>query len=161
MGVIAPVSTIHRMVIKGWIWSCSCQQGSSLCVYLLMCLHCLVSPTQPYDGLGNNDSGNILFSLVQMLYDGDCVKLLLCKVHIILMYTFSLFDFLKTATTNVTNMDWWPFTSKDTDILMRNRMNICHVDLRHAQTTKTKTNKTKTIQDKNPHAHDNWDHHSS
>ena len=30
---------------------------------------------------------------------------------------------------------------------MKNRMNICHVDLRHAQTTKTTTNKTKTIQD--------------
>ena len=28
---------------------------------------------------------------------------------------------------------------------MKNRMNICHVDLRHAQTTKTTTNKTKTI----------------
>jgi hypothetical protein len=26
-------------------------------------------------------------------------------------------------------------------------MNICHVDLQHAQTTKTATNKTKTIQD--------------
>jgi hypothetical protein len=30
---------------------------------------------------------------------------------------------------------------------MKNRMNICHVDLQHAQTTKTTTNKTKTIQD--------------
>ena len=39
------------------------------------------------------------------------------------------------------------FTSKDTDILMKKRMNICHVDLQHAQTTKTTTNKTKTIQD--------------
>ena len=46
---------------------------------------------------------------------------------------------------------------------MKNRMNICHVDLRHAQTTKTTTNKTKTIQDylcgivyKNKHAHANW-----
>ena len=30
---------------------------------------------------------------------------------------------------------------------MKNGMNICHVDLRHAQTTKTTANKTKTIQD--------------
>jgi hypothetical protein len=30
---------------------------------------------------------------------------------------------------------------KKTDLLMKNRMKICHVDLRHAQTTKT------TIQD--------------
>jgi hypothetical protein len=30
---------------------------------------------------------------------------------------------------------------------MKNRMNISHVDLRHAQTTKTTTNKAKTIQD--------------
>jgi hypothetical protein len=30
---------------------------------------------------------------------------------------------------------------------LNNRMNICHVDLRHAQTTKRTTNKTKTIQD--------------
>ena len=33
------------------------------------------------------------------------------------------------------------------DILMKKRMNICIVDLRHAQTTKTTTNQTKTIQD--------------
>jgi hypothetical protein len=31
--------------------------------------------------------------------------------------------------------------------MMKNRMNICHVDLRPTQTTKTTTNKTKTIQD--------------
>jgi hypothetical protein len=30
---------------------------------------------------------------------------------------------------------------------MKNRINICHVDLWHAQTTKMTTNKTKTIQD--------------
>jgi hypothetical protein len=36
---------------------------------------------------------------------------------------------------------------EDTNILMKNRMNIFHVDLRQAQTTKTTTNKTKTIQD--------------
>ena len=30
---------------------------------------------------------------------------------------------------------------------MNNRMNICHVDLWHAQTTKTARNKTKTIQE--------------
>ena len=36
---------------------------------------------------------------------------------------------------------------KDTDILMKNRMSICHVDLWHEETTKTTTNKTKTIQD--------------
>ena len=29
---------------------------------------------------------------------------------------------------------------------MKNRMNICNVDLRHVQTTKTTTNQTKTIQ---------------
>ena len=36
---------------------------------------------------------------------------------------------------------------KYTDILMKNRMNICNVDLWHAQTTKTTKNKTKIIQD--------------
>jgi hydroxymethylglutaryl-CoA reductase len=30
---------------------------------------------------------------------------------------------------------------------MKNRMNLCHVDLRHAQTTKTTKRKEKTIQD--------------
>jgi hypothetical protein len=85
--------------------------------------------------------------MVQILYDGDCVSLLIGTVHIMQMYTFSLFNYLITVTTNLTNMDWWPFTSKDTDILMKNRMNICHIELRHAQTTKTTTTKTKTIQD--------------
>ena len=43
----------------------------------------------------------------------------------------SLFNYLITVTTNLTIMDWWPFTWKDKDILMKNRMNICHVDLLH------------------------------
>jgi hypothetical protein len=36
---------------------------------------------------------------------------------------------------------------KDTYILMKNTINVCHVDLQHAQKTKMKTKKTKTIQD--------------
>jgi hypothetical protein len=32
-------------------------------------------------------------------------------------------------------------------MLKKNRMNICHADLRHAKTTKTTSNKTETIQD--------------
>ena len=38
-----------------------------------------------------------MFSLVQILYDGDCVKLPICTVHIIQIYTFSLFNYWKLA----------------------------------------------------------------
>jgi hypothetical protein len=59
--------------------------------------------------------------------------------------TFSLFYYLITVPVYVTNMDWWQFTSKDTDILMKSSMNIYIVDLRHAQKTKTKQFKTISV----------------
>jgi hypothetical protein len=95
MGAIVPVSAMNIMVIRGLNIILLMSTGVSAAEV------CIFAPVS-----GNNDSGNILFSLVNILEDRDCVTLLICKVNIIQIYTFSLFNYLITVTTNATIGDW-------------------------------------------------------